>query len=105
MVGVVAGKDRSGSATIQAIIQLTEIKKVKPGDFFESQGVQHVTVNGRTYRVADDVECWRGGSSNRHDKSNWLTGDSRLNSIKSYSDELTIYVDPVGQQVRIVAVS
>ena len=30
------------------------------------------------------------------------TGADRLNAIRAYSDDLTIYVDPVGRQVRII---
>lgn len=107
MVGVVPGTpmgDGDGK-TIKAIVQLTEIKNVKPGDFFDSQGVPHVTANGRTYRVADSVECCRNISGNWNDSGNWLTqgtGAQRLAAIKAYSDNLTIYVDPVGQQVRII---
>ena len=37
---------------------------------------------------------------------NWLSqSDSlgqRLAAIKAYSDDLTIYVDPVGNQVRVI---
>ena len=78
---------------------------MKPSDFFDSQGVSHVTVNGRTYKVASDVECCRNVSGSRSDSSDWLkqdTGAQRLSAIKAYSNDLTIYVDPVGQQVRII---
>jgi hypothetical protein len=113
MVGVVPGKpmsDQATGSTIKAIVQLTEIKNVKPSDFFESEGAPHVTVAGRTYRIANDVECYRdlggiryGGS--RPTSVSWLTGETgeeRLNAIRAYSDDLTIYVDPVGNQVRVI---
>ena len=104
MVGVVTGTPLSGGdgKTIKAIVRLTEIK-VKASDFFESQGVPHVTVGGRTYRIADDVECCRGQGGSRSDLD-WLsgTGAERLTAIKAYSSNLTIYVDPVGQQVRVI---
>lgn len=107
IVAVSVGKDREGKDIIRSINKLTEVKNVKPSDFFESQGSPHVTVNGRTYRVADDVECFRNQSgSNRYSEDNWLTdstGSSRLASIKAYSNNLTIYLDPVGQQVRVIA--
>ena len=106
-MAVSVGKDREGKDIIRSINKLTEVKNVKPSDFFESQGSPYVTVNGRTYRVADDVECFRNqGGSNRYSEDNWLTdstGASRLASIKAYSDNLTIYLDPVGQQVRVIA--
>ena len=108
MVGVVPGKpmsDQATGSTIKAIIQLTEVKNVKSGDFFLSDDAWHITVGGRTYRVANDVECYRDLGGIRFDESNWLkddTGAKRLTAIKAYSDNLTIYVDPVGQQVRII---
>ena len=106
MVGVVPGvpmSDQESGKTIKAIVQLTEIKNVKPSDFFESEGAPHVTVGGRTYRVAGDVECCHEQGSTRFDLY-WLTGTGaeRLTAIKAYSDDLTIYVDPVGNQVRVI---
>ena len=105
MVGVVAGTDRAGNATISSVVQLTEIHSVKSGDFFESQGVSYVNIHGRTYRISDDVECYYNRTGNRVSKDNWLaggTGASRLTSIRTYSDTFSIYVDPVGQQVRVI---
>lgn len=107
MVGVVTGKPMNGgeNSTIKAIIQLTEVKGVKSGDFFLNDDAWHVTVKGRTYRVASDVECCRDLGGTRFDQANWLTqadGADRLTAIRAYSDDFTIYVDPVGQQVRVV---
>ena len=108
MVGVVPGKpmgDGDGS-TIKAVVKLTEIKNVKSGDFFESQGVPYVTAGGRTYRIADEVECCRNLDSSSAD-ADWLSGAGaqRLAAIKAYADSFTVYVDPVGQQVRVVKAS
>lgn len=105
MVGVVPGTpmgDGAGS-TIKAAVKLTEVKNVKPGDFFESQGVPYVTVSGRTCRIADEVECCRNMGSSPAD-ANWLSGAGaqRLASIKAYADSFTVYVDPVGSQVRVI---
>ena len=107
MVGVVPGKplgEASGS-TISAIVQLTEVKNVKAGDFFESQGVFHVTAGGRTYRVAGDVECFRSLGGSQYGQENWLTqatGAQRLEAIRAYGSSFTVYVDPIGQQVRVI---
>ena len=82
-----------------SVIELTEIKKVSPSDFFESQGVMYVNAGGRTYRVDDDVECYK------KDTKSWFTeetGEARLASCRAFSSDLTIYVDPIGQKVRIV---
>jgi hypothetical protein len=107
MVGVVTGLSSDGtSATAKAIIQLTEIKNVKPSDFFDNQGVTYVNANGRSYRVADDVLCYRNTDADRTSVSNWFsqtTGTERLNACKAFSENLTIYVDPIGEKVRIVA--
>ena len=65
-----------------------------------------MNTKGRTYRVADDVECYRGSGSSRYGAENWFsqdTGEARLNACKAYSDDLTIYVDPIGEKVRVVA--
>lgn len=108
MVGVVSGKPLNGGneSTLAAIIRLTGVKNVKASDFFESQGVPHVTAGGRTYRIADEVECFRGVGGNLRDDANWIKGtqSERLSAIKTYSDSFTIYVDPVGQQVRVISV-
>ena len=106
MVGIVTGKPTSDfykdQYTIQQVIKLTEVRFVKSSDFFDSQGDPHITAFGRTYRIADDVQCYYSRSGNKVAAENWLKGDNRLTSIKGYSDSFTIYVDPVGQQVRII---
>lgn len=101
-VGVALGKDQM----LRSVIELTAIKDVAPSDFYESQGSLYVNTKGRTYRVADDVECYRGSGSSRYGAENWFsqdTGEARLNACKAYSDDLTIYVDPIGEKVRVVA--
>lgn len=112
MVGVVLGTPTSDfykdQYTIRSIVQLTAIHSVKSGDFFESQGVPYVNVNGKTYRIADDVECYYNRTGNTVSRDNWLhggvndTGAGRLASIRTYSDTFSIYVDPTGQQVRVI---
>ena len=112
MVGVVIArptvKGEGDEYIIRSIVQLTEIHSVKSGDFFESQGVPYVNVNGKTYRISDDVECYYNRTGNKVSKDNWLrggvneTGAGRLASIRTYSDTFSIYVDPTGQQVRII---
>lgn len=108
MVGVVIARPAAGDKdeyVIRSVIQLTEIHSVKSGDFFESQGVPYVSVHGKTYRISDDVECYYNRTGNKVAKDNWLsggTGASRLASIRTYSNTFSIYVDPVGQQVRVI---
>lgn len=103
-VGVAIGIGK----TIRAVINLTAVTNVSPSDFFQSQGINYVTAGGKTYRVADDVECCRNSASNKFSEDNWFkqtTGQARLTACKAYSSDLTIYIDPIGQQVRIVAAS
>lgn len=106
MVGVVPGKPLSGGegSTLAALIRLTEVKNVKGSDFFESEGVPYVNAGGRAYRIADGVECFRSVSDRLTDEANWLDGtqSARLSAIKAYSDSFTVYVDPVGSQVRVI---
>lgn len=107
MVGVVAGEpmsDEVSGKTIKAILQLTEVKNVKGSDFFESEGGAYINAGGRTYCIADGVECFRGVGGNLRDDANWIKGtkSERLSAIKAYGDSFTIYVDPVGSQVRVI---
>ena len=64
-----------------------------PADFFVSQGATYVTAGGRTYRVADDVECYKKTTKSWFEQE---TGEARLSACKAYSKDLTIYVDPIG---------
>lgn len=104
--GVVPGKNRENDNTIRSIIELTEVKNVSPSDFFESQGVQYVNAGGRTYRVADDVLCYRSGTgTSRYSEDNWFkqeTAQARLDACKAFSSDLSVYVDPIGGKVRVV---
>ena len=106
MVGVVLGTDRNGDTTILDLINLQATQQVKASDFFESQGEVYVTAGGHTYRVSDQVECYYKRAADRMAQENWLTGGSgldRFRSIITYSDTFTVYVDTVGQQVRVIA--
>ena len=104
--GTMAGVARGANNIVVSIIELEEIKNVSPSDFFESQGVQYVNAGGRTYRVADEVECCRDTGSIRDVEDSWFSQDSgeeRLAAIKAFSSDLTIYVDPIGDQVRVIS--
>ena len=103
-VGVITGTSRGdqSGATLLSVIQLTQIKGVTPSNFFKSQDGDYVTVDGRTYRVASDVECFHASGNSRPGEKDWLSVDNRLEAIKGYSEDFTIYVDPIGLQVRII---
>ena len=98
--GVVKGYGEvDGMPRAASVIELQEIKNVSPTDIFVSQGVSYVNANGRTYRVANNVECYKQNSREWFSQE---SGADRLAACKAFSDNLTIYVDPVGEQVRIV---
>lgn len=93
--GAVIGAD----GKIASVVELTKVTGVSPSDFFARNGRTYVTVKGVTYLVADNVECYKS------DSKSWFTektGSDRLTACKAFSSELTIYVDPVGQKVRVV---
>ena len=105
MAGVVLGTDRNGDPIILDLIDPQAVRQVKASDFFESQGEAYVRAGGHTYRVSDQVECYYRRTGDRTAQENWLTGGSgldRLRSIMTYSETFTIYVDTVGQQVRVI---
>lgn len=99
--GVVQGFGAvDGTPKAASVIVLEEIKKVSPADFFQRQGLTYVTAGGQTYQVADDVECFKSTAKE------WFKQDGgaqRLAACKAFSSDLTIYVDPVGHKVRVVA--
>ena len=104
IVGVVTYPNREGKAMIRTVLELTE-QKVSSRDFFQSDGNWYVTAGGRTYLVANDVECYGGMGSGRDDTGSWFTqpdiGD-RLNAMRAFSDQLTLHIDPVGERVRVI---
>ena len=104
-VGVSIGQNSSGEAMIRDVKELTEIRNVTPKDFFEKDGSYYVTISGKTYAVSEDVECCKKVGGSRYTQDDWFqqdTGTERLNACRVSHQNMTIYIDPVGQQVRIV---
>lgn len=98
--GVVKGYGEvDGLPKAASVIDLTEIKNVSAADFFVSQGVTYVNANGKTYRVADGVECYKQATKEWFKQEK---GSDRLAACKAFSSSFTIYVDPIGEKVRIV---
>ena len=93
-VGAVAGKN----GLIVSIARLTEYS-VSPSDFFERNGRYYVTIKGRTYPVANRVECYKTATKSWFDQED---GMDRLRACLAFSSKLTVYIDPVGDKVRIV---
>lgn len=105
VVGVLVGTGtESNRNIIRGTQKLTKINNVKPSDFFEKNGTNYVTVSGKTYTVSDDVECCKKANQDytSQDFFQQDSGTDRLNACKASFSSMTIYIDPVGQQVRIV---
>lgn len=105
IVGIVTYKSQSGELFIRDVLQLTKMVGVTEKDFFVSQGNVYVTVGGQNYRVADDVECYGGMSGDRTNPGNWFAQSDtidRVNAMKAYADTMSIYIDPIGKQVRVI---
>ena len=94
LIGAVAGKN----GLIISIVELSEYQ-VSPADFFERDGRYYVTVKGRTYAVADSVECYKTATKSWFDQED---GMDRLRACLAFSSDLTVYIDPIGNKVRII---
>lgn len=88
-----------GMPKAAAVIELTGIKNVSSSDIFVSQGVTYIQAGGKNYRVSDQVECYKEATREWFKQE---TGAERLTACKAFSSDLTIYVDPVGERVRVV---
>ncbi len=94
------GAAKGANGRIVSVVTLREIDGVTPADFFQRDDRYYVTVKGQTYAVASDVECYRTAAED------WFTqetGKDRLVACTAFSSDLTIYVDPAGQKVRVIA--
>lgn len=97
--GVVASAHQvNGIPVAAALVELTGISGVSRSDFFQIDGLWYVTAHGAVYRVADDVQGYIKTTGK------WFEQDaaSRLSAIRAYSDDMTIFVDPLGNKVRII---
>lgn len=96
--GIVAGsRENSGTKLAAGIVELTEIRDVKRSDFFQQDDLWYVNANGTVYQVSSKVEGYIKSANS------WFTQESgRLDAIRAYSDDMTVYVDPVGEQVRVI---
>ena len=94
-IGAVAGKNNM----IISTVQLNEFQQVSPSDFFEREGRYYITLKGRTYAVADSVECYKTATESWFNQE---TGMDRLRACLAFSSKLTVYIDPIGDKVRIV---
>ena len=94
--GVAAGVNGRAAG----LVAMKKLEHVSPEDFFVSQGEAYVTAGGQVWKIWDGVECYKTVTGV------WFKGESaqeRLAACKAFSDELTVYVDPIGEKVRIIA--
>ena len=82
-----------------ATVKLKEIERASAANFFEKDGRYYATIQGQTYAVADQVECYKDGTDSWFDQED---GRERLNACLAFSGDLTLYIDPVGNKVRII---
>jgi len=105
--GVAVGgwDELNGIHRAASIVTLTEVKNVPASAFFTANGVTYVSVSGRVYPVAVGVVCRNLSQINTHDDNGaggWLSGEDALDEALKIGDTFTLYVDPVGEMVRIV---
>lgn len=102
-----SGEVGAGTSTPVAIEvrPLQEISGVPSSAFYTADGKTYVRTTQGVFQVADDVQCYN------EDASGWLSGEEptvkwfdSLTACRNYSDTVTLYLDELGQKVRIVAV-
>ena len=79
-----------------SVVALTAVRNVSSTDFFTAEGTLYVNAGGRVYQVSGGVQCY-----NNYTKS-WFTGEDALDQARAFADTLTVYLDPVGEMVRVV---
>ena len=103
--GVAVKKSGNDAGEILNVIALKNLGTAKSGDFFEKDSHWYVKLNGATYQVSDSVECYHRSAEDRESTDNWFSqssGADRLKAILSYGSSLTLYVDDMSNQVRII---
>ena len=101
---MVTYKNRNNENMIRTVLQLTQ-REVSARNFFQSEGDWYVTAGGVNYKVAGDVKCYAKLGTSWNDDSGWFTQEDlseRLGAMRAFSDTLTVYIDPVGNQVRVI---
>lgn len=97
--GAVAGaREISGTHVAAGVVELSSVSGVKRSDFFEKDGVWYVNAKGTVYQVSSRVEGYIKATDS------WFTQESgRLEAIRAFSNDMTVYIDPVGHKVRVIA--
>lgn len=92
-----SGRTVGGLSAAAGVLELKEIKNVRRSDFFQHDGQWYVRAEGAVYPVAERVEGYLSATGV------WLEQNGEvLSAMRVYSDDLTVYVDPIGGKVRII---
>ena len=106
--------DRDSGETYASVDStLTRISGVRSADFYTVEGITYVQADGTIYQVADDVLCYNSTASYGYWEWDETAQDEvyvtepvwfdTLLAARTFSTELTIYVDSVGEKVRVVS--
>lgn len=94
--GVPGGIAVDGDGKLRSRVTLEAVEGVSRSDFFVSNGASYVNAGGKVYQVSNKVVCYNTTTKV------WFTGEDPLYQIRAYSNDLTIYVDPYGEKVRVI---
>lgn len=97
-VGVVFADNSANEKRVISYQTLSKITGVSRSDFLLSNGKYYINSNNITYLVADTLQVY-----NQTTKQ-WFSGKDAVASVRAHFDDLTVYVDPIGQQIRIITV-
>ena len=93
---VIGVQEQEGMPVALDVVSLKKVGTAGRADFFQKEEQWYVTVGSQIYPVSGEVQGLYG-------KDNWFTQEAdRLETIRAYSDRLTLYVDPIGHKVRVI---
>lgn len=94
-----------GSPVVTSVNSLQSISGVPSSAFYTADGKTYIRTSQGVFEVADNVQCYNDSASS------WTAKDGpdvkwfdSLAACRNYSDTVTIYLDELGQKVRIVSV-
>ena len=90
---------------VTAVRSLQSVSGVSSSAFYTADGKTYVRTSQGVFQVADDVQCYNAAASGWTSSGtpNIVWFDS-LTACRNFSDTLTIYLDELGQKVRIITV-
>lgn len=95
----------SAEEVVSSIQPLQAVSGVPSSAFYTADGKTYVRTSQGVFQVADDVQCYNaaasGTTASGAPRAVWFKD---LAECRNYSDTVTIYLDTLGQKVRIVSV-